>query len=102
MPEFIAELYFSRTDAAGARRAAGSARRAAEQLAHEGTNVELVRSIFVPEDENCIFIYSADSLDCVRIAAQRSELAFENIAQAATDVEARLATSTEGRGVPLL
>ena len=44
MPEFIAEQYFSRTDAGGARRAAGAARRAAEQLAGEGTDVVLVQS----------------------------------------------------------
>ncbi len=82
MPTFIAEQYFSRTDAAGARRAASAARRAAAQLAGEGTDVELVRSLFVPEDETCTFIYRADSLESVRIAAERGVLAFEHIAQA--------------------
>jgi hypothetical protein len=85
MPEFIAEQYFSRTDAAGARSAASAARHAAEELAREGTNIELVRWLFVPADETCIFIYEADSLECVRMAAHRGELAFEHIAQAVTE-----------------
>jgi hypothetical protein len=80
MAKYIAEQYFSRTDAAGARRAASAARRAAAQLASEGTNVELVSSVFVPEDETCIFTYQADSLDSVRMAAERGDLAFEHIA----------------------
>jgi hypothetical protein len=83
MPDFVAEQYFSRTDAAGARRAGRAARDAAEQLARDGTDVQLVRSIFVPQDETCLFIYEADSLDSVRMAAQRAELTFERIAEAA-------------------
>ena len=101
MPEFIAEQYFSRTDVAGARRAGGAARHAAEQLAREGTDVELVRSIFVPEDETCIFIYEADSLDSVRMAAERGALAFEHIAQAATEPEHKPPTNEDRWGVPL-
>jgi hypothetical protein len=81
MPEFLAEQYFSRTDAAGARRAGRAARHAAEQLAREGTNVKLVGSVFVPEDETCTFIYEADSLDSVRVAAERGALACEYIAE---------------------
>lgn len=101
MPEFIAEQYFSRTDAAGARRAAITARSAAEQLAREGTDVELVRSVFVPEDETCIFIYTADSLDSVRLAAQRGALEFEHVAQAVTNMEGRPATNADHQDVPL-
>lgn len=97
MPEFIAEQYFSRTDAAGARRAAGAARHAAEQLAREGTDVELVRSVFVPEDETCIFIYEAESLASVRMAAERGGLAFEHIAQAAAEADGWATTNTAVR-----
>ena len=81
MPEFVAEQYFSRTDVVGARRAGRAARDAAEQLTREGTEVELVRSIFVPQDETCIFIYEADSLDSVQLAARRAALAFERVAE---------------------
>jgi hypothetical protein len=101
MPEFIAEQYFSRTDAAGARRAACAARRAAEQLARAGTDVELVRSVFVPEDETCIFIYEADSLDSVRLAAERGGLAFEHVAPAATEPADEQAPNEDRWGVVL-
>jgi len=89
MPEFVAEQYFSRADGAGARRAGRAARDAAEQLTREGTEVELVRSIFVPQDETCIFIYEADSLNSVQLAAQRAALAFERIAEAAGEPRCR-------------
>ena len=99
MPEFIAEQYFSRTDADAARRAAITARSAAEQLAREGTDVELVRSVFVPEDETCIFIYNADSLDSVRLAAQRGAPEFEHVAPGVTDVKGRPAASADYQGI---
>jgi hypothetical protein len=83
MDDFVAELYFSRADAAAARRAGAAARRAAEELASEGTPIALVRSIFVTEDETCLFIYEADSLESVRIGAERCGLAFDRIAQGA-------------------
>lgn len=86
MPEFVAEQYFARTDTAGASRASRSARSAAEQLAREGTPVELVRSVFVPEDETCIHIYEADSLESVLLAADRAALEFERVAEAAGDL----------------
>ncbi len=86
MPEFVAEQYFARTDIAGASRAARAARSAAEQLAREGTLVELVRSVFVPEDETCIHIYAADSIESVHMAADRAALEFERVAEAAGDL----------------
>jgi hypothetical protein len=83
MHEFVAELYFSRADVAAARSAGAAARRAAETLASEGTAIELVRSIFVPEDETCLFIYEAASLEGVRTGAERAGLVFDRIAQGA-------------------
>lgn len=87
MREFVAEHYLSGTDAAAAERSAGAARLAAERLTREGTAVELVRSIFIPEDETCIYIYWADSIEAVRAAAARSSLRFERISEAATELE---------------
>jgi hypothetical protein len=83
MHEFVAELYFSQADAAAARRAGAAAHRAAEVLASQGTAIELVRSIFVPEDETCLFIYEADSLESVRRGAECAGLAFDRIARGA-------------------
>ena len=68
MREFVAEQYVSRTDGEAAERGANAARVLAEQLTREGTPVEFVRSIFIPEDETCIYIYKADSIETLRAA----------------------------------
>jgi hypothetical protein len=60
-----------------------------------GMAIELVRSIFVPEDETCIFIYEADSLESVRLGAERGGLAFDRIAQAAGEPEDTPAANAE-------
>ncbi len=86
MREFVAEHYLSGTDAAAAERSAGAARLAAERLTSEGTAVEFVRSIFIPEDETCMYIYRAASIDAVRAAAARSSLRFERISEAVTEI----------------
>jgi hypothetical protein len=101
MHEFVAEQYFSRTDLAGARRAGGAAQHAAEELARDGTAIELVRSIFVPEDETCIFIYEADSLESVQLSAERGGLAFDRIVQAAGGPEDTTAAEADAGEVSL-
>jgi hypothetical protein len=70
MAEFLVELHIPRTDANAAERAE-RARLGAEALTREGTPVRYPRSIFVPEDETCFFLYEAGSADSVREAAIR-------------------------------
>jgi hypothetical protein len=84
--EFVAEHYLSGTDAAAGQRSATAARLAAERLTSEGTAVEFVRSIFIPEDETCMYIYRADSIDAVWAVAERSSLRFERISEAVTEL----------------
>jgi hypothetical protein len=84
MREFVAEQYVSRSDPGTAERGARAARLAAERLTREGTPVELVRSIFIPEDETCIYVYEACSIDAVRAALARAPLRFERVAEAVT------------------
>ncbi|MGO9954525.1 MAG: hypothetical protein ACLP50_00845 [Solirubrobacteraceae bacterium] len=86
MREFAAEQYLSGNDTAAAEQAAGRARLAAEQLSRDGTAIELIRAIFIPADETCIYIYRADSLEVVREAGARSSLRFERISEALTDI----------------
>jgi hypothetical protein len=81
MAEYLAERYVSRTDAAALQDAAERARREAEQLSREGTRVRFVRSIFVPEDETCFYLYEAESSDAVLEAARRADLRVDRIAQ---------------------
>lgn len=85
MAEFLLELYVPRTDADAVERGARSARLAAEELTREGTPVSYLRSIFVPEDETCFYLYEAASADAVREAARRARLPFERVAEAVAE-----------------
>jgi Protein of unknown function (DUF4242) len=85
MREFIAERYLSGCDAAEAARGAHAARRAAEELSRQGVRVRFVRSIFIPEDETCIYIYEADSIETVRASIARAGLGVEHLAEAVSE-----------------
>jgi hypothetical protein len=84
MREFAAEQYLSAGDAAAAERGASVARLTAEQLTREGTPIEFVRAIFVPEDETCIHMYQADSIEAVREVGARGALCFQRVSEAVT------------------
>lgn len=60
------------------------ARRTTEQMRREGVPVRFLRSIYVPEEETCFYLYEARSVDDVRDAAQRAALTFECVARAIT------------------
>jgi hypothetical protein len=57
-------------------------RRAAVELTCAGTPVRYVRSIFVPGDEMCLYLFEAPSLEAVREASERAGLAPERIVEA--------------------
>ena len=57
------------------------AREASEQMRHEGIPVRFVRSVFVPEDEACFYLYEAPSAEVVREAARRAALPFARFTQ---------------------
>ena len=82
MAQYLVELYVSREERAAVDLGVRRARVAAAELTREGTPVRHVRSIFVPEDETCFFLYEAESADAVREAARRAGLVFERIAEA--------------------
>jgi hypothetical protein len=85
--EFLVEFYVSRADGDAVGRGAERARLAAEELSGAGTPVRYLRSIFVPEDETCFYLYQADSADVVREAAERAALPFERVAETVTEPE---------------
>jgi hypothetical protein len=85
MREFVAEQYIATAALELAADRAGAAREAAEQLTSEGTAIQFVRSIFIPEDETCIHLYLAESIEAVRTAAQRASLPFDRITEAVSD-----------------
>jgi hypothetical protein len=83
--EYLVEFYVPRTGTAVVELGAEDARFAAEQLTQEGTSVRYLRSIFVPEDETCFFLYEAASVDAVQKAASRAALAYERISEAVAE-----------------
>lgn len=85
MTEFLAELYLPRTAAEAVDDARDRATTAAAELGAEGTSVHLDRTIFVPADELCLFLFEAPSIEAVRETARRAALSFEHIAEAVTD-----------------
>jgi hypothetical protein len=58
------------------------ARRAAAELARTGIPVRYVRSIFVPEDEMCLYLFEARSADAVREASEKAGIAPGRIVEA--------------------
>jgi hypothetical protein len=79
--EFLLELYVSRTDGVAVERGEERARRAAEELTQQGTPIRFLRSIFVPEDETCFYLYEAETVEAVREAARRAELTFDRLSR---------------------
>jgi hypothetical protein len=74
VPEYLVETYLSRGLAGERTSRERRARSAAEQLAEEGTRINFDRSIYVPEDEICFFVFDAPSGRDAALAAQRAEL----------------------------
>ena len=66
------------------------ARKASERMHDEGIPVRFLRSLFVPEDDACFYLYEAASVDDVRDAARRAGLAFERVAEAVTESKEEL------------
>lgn len=81
----MAEQYLSAVDGCAAACRARAARQASEQLSLEGTLVRYVRSIFIPEDETCLHLYQAESVEAVRTAASRASLRLERVTEAILD-----------------
>jgi hypothetical protein len=55
------------------------ARAAAGRLKAEGIPVRFRRSIFVPEEDSCFFLYEGPSVEAVREAARRAALTIEDV-----------------------
>jgi hypothetical protein len=79
--QFLLELYVSRVEGdAAVERDAAQARLGAEALTQEGRPVRYLRSIFLPEEETCFFLFEAESAEDVEEAARRASLAVDRAA----------------------
>ena len=74
MPSYLVETYLARGQAGERSTRERRATAAAEQLTRERTCVRFERSIHVPEDEICFFVFDAPSGRDAALAAQRAGL----------------------------
>ena len=74
MPSYLVETYLARGQAGERSTRERRATAAAEQLTRERTCVRFERSIHVPEDEICFFVFDAPSSRDAALAAQRAGL----------------------------
>ena len=74
MPCYLVETYLARGQAGERSARERRARSAAEERSPQGTRVRFDRSIHVPEDEICFFVFDAPSGREAALAAQRAEL----------------------------
>jgi hypothetical protein len=68
------------------------AREAAGRLTREGRPVQFLRSVYVPEDGTCVFLYEGGSAADVRLAAEALGIAVDRV------VETVRVESTQGDG----
>jgi hypothetical protein len=82
--EFLLEMYVSRETPEVVELGADRARRVALTLRHRNRSVELLRTIFVPEEETAFFVYQAESADDVREAARLAALPADRVVESVT------------------
>ena len=86
MPSYLVETLLSRGQAGERAAREQRAHSVAEALAQEGTEVRFERSIHVPEDEICFFVFDAPSGRDAALAAERAELAPIRIVEAISSI----------------
>jgi hypothetical protein len=74
VPSYLVETYLTRGQVGERVALERRARSAAEELTKEGTRVRLERSIYVPEDEICFFVFDAPMAREAALAAERAGL----------------------------
>ena len=79
---YTVELCHPRAGWGDLQEATARARQATEQMRLEGEYIRFLRSIFVPEDDACFFLYEGSSAQSVRAAALRAELGVVRVDEA--------------------
>ena len=74
MPNYLVETYLARGRAGERAARERRARSAAEEQTDGRTRVRFDRSIYVPEDEICFFLFDAPSGREAALVAERAEL----------------------------
>jgi len=74
MPSYLVETYLPRGRAGERTARTRRARSVADELTREGIRVRFRRSIHLPEDETCFFVFDAPSGETAALAAERADL----------------------------
>ena len=74
MPSYLVETYLARSKTGERAARERRARLGAEERTQEGTCVGFERSIYVPEDEICFFVFDAPAAREAALVAQRAGL----------------------------
>jgi len=74
VPSYLVETYLARGHAGERAARERRARSAAEELTRERARVRFDRSIHLPEDEICFYVFDAPSAREAALAAQRAGL----------------------------
>jgi hypothetical protein len=82
VPQYLVEVYHSKTRPDEALLAAERARAAAEEIARDRIAVRYVRSHFLREDETFLYLFEAPSAGAVREACRRAGIAGDRIVEA--------------------
>jgi hypothetical protein len=74
VPSYLVETFLARSAMGEQRTRENRARSAAEKLTRAGMPVRFDRSIHVPEDEMCFFVFDAPSSREVALVAEQAAL----------------------------
>jgi hypothetical protein len=87
MPSYLVETFLARGDATVRVARAQRARSVAAELTEQGTSVRFDRTIHVPEDEICFYVFDAPSGCDAALVAQRAQLDPFRVVQAVSSGE---------------
>jgi hypothetical protein len=87
MPSYLVETFLPRGAADERMARERRARSAAEELTRQGTRVRFDRTIHVPEDEICFFVFDARSGREAALVAQEAALEPLRVVEAVTSGE---------------
>lgn len=79
---YLVEHYLPRGGATGLSHAAGRIRAATERLTRAGASVQLLSSLYVPEDESWLVLYEGSSRESVVEAAREAAIPVERVVEA--------------------
>ena len=87
MPSYLVETYLARGHAGERVARERRARSAAQELTEERTHVRFERSIHVPEDEICFYVFDAPTAGDAAHAAERAGLDPIRVVEAVSSTE---------------